>query len=1039
MRLTSAQVRELRCLFGDRVTFDGTERTLYSHDIAAIPKMVKPLIGNTVPDAVVQPESEEELVSLAAWSRRHRVPLVPRGKASSGYGGAVPVKNGVVVDFYRMKDVLSVDENTATVTVEPGITWERLDNELHHHGLTLRLYPSSYPSSTVGGWLAQGGAGFGSYQYGYFRENVISAVVVLPTGEVRKFSGSELELVSDAEGTTGLLCKVTLRVQILEDLELLTFACETPHDLQEIIESIMERDLPIWSVMFINPRMAASRNMAQGFTGEGEGTALPEAYIVTLTYRAGDADRVRGPAGDLIESSGATVLSGEIAEHEWENRFRIMLIKRLGPSLVPTEVIVPVSELGSSMAEIERKISKPVLKEGVIVRNGPAGEPEAVLLGFIPSDERKLGYNFMFGLSLSTIKIAEGHRGRPFSTGLYFTSKANAVLGSERASRLRAFKKKIDPGGLMNPGKVVDGSLVGAAVGLAGLLEPLIRPLGNLMHERMGERHGSPVRGIPGDIAWYAYSCSQCGYCVDDCDQFYGRGWESQSPRGKWYWLRQYMEGRAKWDQKMVDAFMVCTTCELCDLRCSAYLPIEHSWMQLRGILINEEKRMTIPPLEMMAAALESEGDIWAGYRKDRGDWFPEDLLKRHGPGTASRNVYFAGCTASYVEKDIGIATVRLLDEAGIDFTYLGVKENCCATPMLVAGKWDLFQEVMKDNIAAVKETGADTVICSCPACDMMWRNVYPDWAEKLGIEYGLTARHYSEVVSEKIRSGEFTFPETGNAGGTVTFHDSCHIGRVSGVYEAPRDLIKAIPGTEIVEMEHSRESAYCCGSVLTLIKDPPVAAEVGKVRLDEAVETGADKVVALCPCCEFQFRVSADKNEIPLEVVDLAHLAAGALGYDLPDPHPEVRRQWAVFEAMIALMTPEGFADLMGTMWDELVEAMPLGMGKMMRLAGRVPGLLELMKPAFPVLFPVLLPMMMPKVMPVMLDRVAERVPMPDYMREQMPELMPKVMDNLMPHMISDVVPLITSPLIRHLQGRPVPIAPVEDESRPNESTSML
>jgi len=83
-------------------------------------------------------------------------------------------------------------------------------------------------------------------------------------------------------------------------------------------------------------------------------------------------------------------------------------------------------------------------------------------------------------------------------------------------------------------------------------------------------------------------------------------------------------------------------------------------------------------------------------------------------------------------------------------------------------------------NIQAVKDAGADTVISSCPACDMMWRQVYPVWAKKLGIEYDIKARHYTEVVSEKIKAGEFQFPANDLLPTTVTWHDSCHIGRVS-------------------------------------------------------------------------------------------------------------------------------------------------------------------------------------------------------------------------------------------------------------------
>jgi Fe-S oxidoreductase/FAD/FMN-containing dehydrogenase len=1013
-------------LFGNRVSFRRVERKLYGHDIAAIPALVRPLIGRTIPDAVVQPETEKELIELVRWASKLRIPLTPRGKATSGYGGAIPVKQGIVVDFYRMKDVLDVDHDAQTVTVQGGVVWEKLDRELAKQGLTLLSYPTSYPSSTAAGWLAQGGVGIGSFEAGWFRDYVTRARVVLPTGVARDFEGEDIQLIADAEGITGFITELTFRVMPLQDLEIVSVACPDPRKLQQAIQKVVDSELPLWSFVFINPRMAELKNRAPLMEHNGhpveKRVILPAAYISTLAFRKSDAARVRSRLQELLQDCDAELLSDRIAHHEWENRFKLMVVKRLGPSLVPAEVIIPLDSLGEVLDEIERKVDQPVVKEGVVLRDGPDGKPEVVILGLIPADQRKFSYNFVFGLALTVMKIAEKHGGRPYSTGLYFAKKAPQVLGAGRVSRLKAFKREVDPKGLMNPRKVIGNGWLGRALSFTSAVEPLVRPLGNHVITLVGERHHEDVRGIPGDVAWYAYACSQCGYCIDECDQFYGRGWESQSPRGKWFWLREFIEGREKLDQFMTDAFLACTTCELCNLRCSAALPIEPSWMKLRGKLIQDDDRMTFPPFEMMTAALKAEGDIWAGYRENRADWFPEDLLDKHGPEHRSKNVYFAGCTASYVEHDIGMASVRLLDEAGIDFTYLGERESCCATPMLVAGKWEVFAETMKKNIQAVKDAGADTVIASCPACDMMWRNVYPAWAEKLDIEYDITTRHYSELVSEKLSSGEFSFPETSNGNGateTVTWHDSCHIGRASGVYDPPRDVIKAIPGVDFVEMSHNREKAHCCGSVLTLIKDPRIAHDIGKTRLDEALEAGADKVLALCPCCEFQLRVSAQKRDVPIEVVDLAHFASERLGYEFPDPHPEVQAQWAVFEGMIALMTPEGFAELMGTMWPEVLDAMPLGMGRMMRAAGKVPGALPAMKPLFPVLFPKLLPLMMPKVMPTMLERVGERIPMPDYMAEQMPELMPQVMDNLMPHMIDDVVPLVTQPMIDYLRGK--------------------
>ncbi len=1021
MGLTNTQKVWLREHFNGRARTDLTERKIYSHDVGDIPMMIKPLVGKAVADGVVQPKSEEELVELVKMAAEQRLPLVPRGKATSGYGGVLPIKGGLVVDFYRLRQILAVDAEGLTVTVEPGIVWENLETALNKQGLALRLYPSSAPSSTVGGWLAQGGFGYGSFEFGAFQENVVSARVVLPSDEVREFAGEELDLVSDAEGITGLISQITLRVKRLEEEVIVGARFTEARWLVAALKAVVREELPLWSISFINPTMARLKGqmpprLEHGHPVEDNFPTCPEAYIAVFVCPASRADEAIPALQRVLAANGGEHCPQGMVEHEWDERFRIMKIKRLGPSLVPSEVLVPVENLDQALDEIESKIQQPLAIEGMILKGGMA-----LLLGFIPHDYRDLGYNMAFALALSVIKIAKKYGGRAYATGLYFAQEADSVLGTERVQRLHQFKKQVDARGIMNPGKVLGNGLLGGVMGLAGAFEPIVRIFGNAakspLRERM-ERVGK--RGVPDDVAWYAHACAQCGYCVDECDQFYGRGWESESPRGKWFFLREYMAGRTEMTQEWVNKFIACTTCEVCNVECPLDLPIEPSWLKMRGQLIHEEGRLTFPPFEIMRASLRKERNIWASYSKDRSDWVPDELQDKIK--WRAEIGYFPGCTASFVESDVAEGTARLLDAAGVEFTYMGDGEACCGLPMLVSGQWDAWEEIMRHNINGMKERGVETVVTSCPACWLAWTHYYPQWAEKLGIEYHFESRHYSEILAERIESGDLKFSH--EVPMKITWHDSCHMGRAGGsegIYEPPRQLLQALPGVEFVEMEHNREHAHCCGGVLSLLENPGTAKIIGDVRMQEAVDTGAEAVIASCPCCEVQLRVTAQKTNNELPIIDLAHLAAEGLGIKLSDPTDYAMEMWATFEAMIYLMKPEPMADLMVELFPPMVDAMPLGMGGMMRAIGKlgpVGGvMLKAMKPMFPILFPLLMPAMMPKVMPDMLAAVEKRVPMPQHMKEQMPDLMPAAMDNLMPKMLPMIVPLISDRLIEYLR----------------------
>lgn len=266
----------------------------------------------------------------------------------------------------------------------------------------------------------------------------------------------------------------------------------------------------------------------------------------------------------------------------------------------------------------------------------------------------------------------------------------------------------------------------------------------------------------------------------------------------------------------------------------------------LRQEVVKDQGQGTFPPFEMMAASLQGEGDIWAGRQEHRDAWLPDDVRSRLSD--KADVLYFAGCTASFVENDIAESTLRLLLDSGIDVCYMGEDESCCGIPMKMAGKWDVFTEMYHRNTAAARARGAKTIVTSCPACALVWKEMYAEEAARLGEPYEFTVKHYSEIIAPAIQNGTIELTRNSLAGHTITFHDSCHAGRAQGIYEPPREMLKAIPGIDYTEMEHNRQDAICCGSVATLVGEVDVAPGMGCNRLQEAVDAGADTVVALLP-----------------------------------------------------------------------------------------------------------------------------------------------------------------------------------------------
>ncbi|MBK5211618.1 MAG: FAD-binding oxidoreductase [Coriobacteriia bacterium] len=1013
-----ATTSKLVALLGENfVRTDRRERKMYSTDIGTMPGLVAPFIPNGIAGAVVRPQNEQQVIDLIKLAKKERLSLVPRGMSTSGYGGALPTKGSVVVDMSSMNKILSLDAANLRIRVQPGAIWEQVDRDIKKMGITLRTYPSSYRSSTVAGWLAQGGCGFGSYEYGEFKENVISARVVLPTGEVKEFSGDSLSAhIADAEGITGIITEVELKVRELEEETHRLFSFKTIGDLAKTMQDIRNQKIALWSFSFLNPdsiRLKKQLPHRHGHAYQDEHhfePNIPVSYVAVVAYPTSRTESVAAPLEKIVQAHGGTDLGNEAADHEWEQRFSPMRLKRLGPSIVPTEVIVPLDQLEAVINEIDKKLKQPLIIEGMDLEGD-----RVILLGFIPHDERSFKFNLAFALALTVIKIAKQHGGSAFSTGLYFRGEAESVLGKEHVRELARYKEKVDPQHLMNPEKVLDKGFVNVMMGAAQALEGVIRPFANAAKPpRKMTDITREVNGIPGDVALMAYSCASCGYCVPTCEQYSGRGWESQSPRGKYHYIREVMAGKEKWDRKAIDTMLLCTTCEVCNERCQLQIPIEHNWTTMRGKLIHEDKNGTFPPFEMMAASLRDEKDIWAAKNEHRADWVPEDVAPKLKE--SADVLYFAGCTASHVETDIAEATLRLLTDAGHDVCYMGTDEMCCGVPMKMAGKWDLFEEIYVHNTTEARKRGAKTIVTSCPACGLVWKEMYAELARKRGEEYDFEVKHYSELIAPAIADGTIELKRP--IEGRVTFHDSCHQGRAQGIYEPPRDMLKAIPGIDYVEMEHNREEGMCCGSVITLIGEISVAPILGGQRLQEAVDQKADKVIALCPCCQVQLRDSNDKNHMGLVIDDLARVVAEAAGYDIPTSDAYSKYMWSYFEKFIILMKPENMAKLMEDVYPQMLNSMPAGMKPMMMGMRHVPGGLDLMEKMMPALFPLLAPSILGKVMPDLIVAVKDYIGiMPDDMDELIPELLPKTMDQLMPTYLPELIPFLVPSFIDYVR----------------------
>jgi len=372
-----------------------------------------------------------------------------------------------------------------------------------------------------------------------------------------------------------------------------------------------------------------------------------------------------------------------------------------------------------------------------------------------------------------------------------------------------------------------------------------------------------------------ALICGRCGYCRSACPVYNVIGWESAAPRGKMTMAKEFFSygNRAGLSEEFVHRMAQCTLCGACTGECSTAIDTRKTWLELRKRIVELGKEPKA--YRSMQNNLLARKNISTFPNDERLEWAqdlddPDALEPRAGAEVG----YFVGCVSSFFPQaaQIPLAIAEIFTEAGVDFTTMGGEEWCCGFPLISTGFVDDSRTFIRHNVDKIKELNIHSLVVSCASCYHVWKQ---DSREALQ-GYNLEILHTVEYLARLIQEGRIPMHKLTE---TVTYHDPCDLGRNGGVYDAPRDIIKAIPGVRFVELPHHREQALCCGGGGTLQSvDAGLAAGIARLRTEEIRTVGATVVVSACQQCELMLTAAVREAKLPLRVMDISQIILEAM-----------------------------------------------------------------------------------------------------------------------------------------------------------------
>jgi Fe-S oxidoreductase len=377
------------------------------------------------------------------------------------------------------------------------------------------------------------------------------------------------------------------------------------------------------------------------------------------------------------------------------------------------------------------------------------------------------------------------------------------------------------------------------------------------------------------------------------------------SARGRFHLGQALLDGQADFTEQTLEAIYACTACGSCDVSCKITRynlePLAHN-IALKERAV--ERGHILPAQKAVIDRLEQEKTMLPQGKQAARSAYAEDLGLKDLTKESAEYAFFAGCQYSFDAKlqETAKRCVRVLLEAGVDLGYLGKADMCCGGRAKQMGFRSAFEKQAGINIKALQSAGVKTVVTPCADCYHAFKRLYAP----LGA--GFRVLHAVELMDELRASGRLSFKKPADL--TVTYHDPCRLGRLGepyvpwegtekkilnqihiwdpprpryagtyGVYDAPRNLLSAVPGLRLREMERIREYSWCCGAggACSAI-NPEFSEATARERVTEARSVGAEAIVTACPWCAQNLGSATDEDGKRIEVLDVIDLIAGAV-----------------------------------------------------------------------------------------------------------------------------------------------------------------